>query len=131
MDHAEVPLHDHYGSSLYWQARRSMRFNKKLEEIATSFRETYLNSTDITDGTKLPENWQEEKLGRSAVGGPYLGVHLRRRDFIWGRPTQIPSIAGAVKQIKKLLKKLALETVFIATDASTEGTNKNKRKRFI
>ncbi|XP_039182291.1 GDP-fucose protein O-fucosyltransferase 2 isoform X4 [Crotalus tigris] len=56
------------------------------------------------------------KLG-TAIGGPYLGVHLRRKDFIWGHRSDVPSIRGAVKKIHKLLKLYKLEKVFVATDA--------------
>lgn len=57
----------------------------------------------------------------SAKGGPYLGVHLRRKDFIWGHREDVPSLKGAVKKIRSLMKKLKLEKVFIATDAEDEG----------
>lgn len=60
------------------------------------------------------------KLG-SAKGGPYLGVHLRRKDFIWGHREDVPSLKGAVKKIRSLMKKNKLEKVFIATDADEEG----------
>ena len=48
-------------------------------------------------------------------------VHLRRKDFLWGRPKQVPSIVGAAKQIRTLLEQLDLTTVFVATDAPLEG----------
>lgn len=64
----------------------------------------------------------QNKLG-SAKGGPYLGVHLRRKDFIWGHRDDVPSLKGAVKKIHSLLKKLKLEKVFVATDADGEGIN--------
>jgi len=48
-------------------------------------------------------------------------VHLRRKDFLWGRPKQVPSIAGAAKQIRTHLEQLDLTTVFVATDAPLEG----------
>lgn len=57
----------------------------------------------------------------TALGGPYLGVHLRRRDFIWGHREDVPSLQGAVKKIHSLLKMLKLEKVFVATDAVEEG----------
>lgn len=61
-DHMEIPLHDEYGSRYYWQARRSMRYNKYLNKIAKSFREKYLNSTDDNDNTRRPSSWQDEKV---------------------------------------------------------------------
>lgn len=48
-------------------------------------------------------------------------VHLRRKDFLWGRPKQVPSIRGAAKQMKVHLEQLGLTTVFVATDALLEG----------
>lgn len=53
--------------------------------------------------------------------GPYLGVHLRRRDFIWGHREDVPSLRAAVKKIRSLLETLKLEKVFVATDAVEEG----------
>lgn len=57
----------------------------------------------------------------TALGGPYLGVHLRRKDFIWGHREDVPSLQGAVKKIRSLLEAYKLEKVFIATDAVEEG----------
>lgn len=62
----------------------------------------------------------QAKLG-SAKGGPYLGVHLRRKDFIWGHREDVPSLKGAVKKIRSLMKKHKLDKVFVATDADEEG----------
>lgn len=60
------------------------------------------------------------KLG-SALGGPYLGVHLRRKDFIWGHREDVPSLEGAVKKIRSLMKTHQLDKVFVATDAIRKG----------
>lgn len=60
----EIPLHDFYGSVDYWTARRSMRYNKELYEIANEFRQKYLNSNDIDDRTERPEDWTEEKVSK-------------------------------------------------------------------
>ncbi|KAJ8925279.1 hypothetical protein NQ315_009107 [Exocentrus adspersus] len=120
INHAEVALHEFFGNKLYWQARRSMRFNKELKEIAAHFRRTYLNSTDHKDNTESPENWVDEKPKRNAIGGPYLAVHLRRRDFIKSRPNEAPSLTIIAHQITKSLNRLSLNTVFIATDGTKE-----------
>lgn len=61
-NHMEIPLHYSYGSLDYWNARRSMRYNLKLYAIATGFRKKYLNSNDIDDKTKKPEDWTLEKV---------------------------------------------------------------------
>lgn len=57
----------------------------------------------------------------TALGGPYLGVHLRRKDFIWGHREDVPSLEGAVVKIRSLLEMHKLEKVFVATDAVEEG----------
>lgn len=60
------------------------------------------------------------RLG-SSLGGPYLGVHLRRKDFIWGHREDVPSLDGAVRTIRSLMKTHQLDRVFVATDAVREG----------
>ncbi|KAL4609113.1 GDP-fucose protein O-fucosyltransferase 2 [Arapaima gigas] len=128
LDRAETVLHDHYAGKDYWDTRRSMVFAKHLRNIGDEFRAKYLNSTDERDLTVYQEDWtrMKVKLG-SARGGPYLGVHLRRKDFIWGHREDVPSLKGAVKKIRSLLKKLKLERVFVATDADEEELKKLKK----
>ncbi|CAG2058096.1 unnamed protein product [Timema podura] len=81
-DHAEVALHDTFGDRMYWNARRSMRFNLALHELAAQFRREYLNSTDEVDGTVREYNWTIETPMEGTRGGPFLSVHLRRKDFL-------------------------------------------------
>lgn len=57
-----MALHDRYGDATYWKARRSMRFNKDLREIANDFRKKFLNSTDEQDRIVLPDDWRLEKV---------------------------------------------------------------------
>lgn len=57
----------------------------------------------------------------SSLGGPYLAVHLRRKDFIWGHREDVPSLEGAVKKIRSLMKTHGLGRVFVATDAVRKG----------
>ncbi|KAJ9598239.1 hypothetical protein L9F63_011060 [Diploptera punctata] len=116
-DHAEIALHDTFGDALYWKARRSMRFASVLVKLASNFRSEYLNSTDKADGTVRPDDWTQETPREGVLGGPYLCAHMRRKDFLWGRPKQIPSLESAAHQIKDHLEKLKLSTIFIATDA--------------
>lgn len=73
-------------------------------------------------------SWTQNRLG-SAKGGPYLGVHLRRKDFIWGHRDDVPSLKGAVKKIRSLMKKHKLQQVFVATDADEEGTDQKKESK--
>ena len=58
----EIPLHDFYGSKDYWTARRSMRYNKELYEIANEFRKIELNSDDVSDKTERSSDWKNEKV---------------------------------------------------------------------
>lgn len=60
--HMEIPLHNSYGSLEYWTARRSMRYNSKLFEVANDFRLNYLNSNDFDDNTIKPDDWRLEKV---------------------------------------------------------------------
>lgn len=53
-----------------------------------------------------------------------MGVHLRRKDFIWGHREDVPSLKGAVKKIRSLMKNHKLDNVFVATDADEEGNDK-------
>lgn len=39
-----------------------MRFNPMLRNLANDFRKEYLNSTDESDRTFLPEDWRDEKV---------------------------------------------------------------------
>lgn len=57
----------------------------------------------------------------TALGGSYLGVHLRRKDFIWGHREDVPTLHGAVKKIHSLMEIYKLKKVFVATDAIEEG----------
>ncbi|KAF3843014.1 hypothetical protein F7725_001863 [Dissostichus mawsoni] len=104
LDRAETLLHDHYAGKDYWDTRRSMVFAKHLRLIGDDFRAKYLNSSDDRDFTIYSEDWtrMKAKLG-SAKGGPYLGVHLRRKDFIWGHREDVPSLKGASKELRRLL----------------------------
>lgn len=61
-DHMEIPLHYSYGSKDYWKARRSMRYNTELYQIANKFRKTYLKSSDVDDNTELPHDWTKETV---------------------------------------------------------------------
>lgn len=98
-------------------------FAKSLRKRADQFRSEFLNSTDETDLTPYnDEDWrlQVPKDG-SAKGGEYLAVHMRRGDFVFSGREGVPSIKAVRKQIKKLLKKLHLRKVFLATDGNDKG----------
>lgn len=95
-----------------------MVFAKELINIGDSFRKLYLNSTDEKDKT---EKSNLSSNTRSAVGGPYIGVHMRRLDFVTSRSKDVPSIKHAADQILQQMTKLNLQIVFVATDASKSG----------
>lgn len=96
-----------------------MVFSKELVGIGNSFRKQFLNSTDDLD--KTDRSRSSSAVRRDAVGGPYIGVHLRRRDFAVSRSKDVPSIKYAAEQIVKWMKQLKLELVFVATDAPESG----------
>lgn len=56
-----------------------------------------------------------------AKGGPYMAAHLRRADFLHARPNDVPSLEHTANQLKAVLDKQKLKTIFIATDAPKEG----------
>lgn len=121
LDRAEVILHDIFGDPVYWEIRRSMRFSSRLREVADKFRRDVLNSDDERDGTLLEEDWRTvPNRTQYALGGPYLAVHLRRQDYVTGRPKDVPDLKWAAEQIQALLRKYGLKKVFVATDAGDE-----------
>lgn len=121
-DHMEIALHDFYGSREYWLARRSMRYNSELYRTARIYRRNFLNSTDEEDGIERSEDWSDENGEKRTVnGGPYLSVHIRRRDFLMGRSGSVPTIKSAASQIKNELNASGLNVVFVATDAEEHG----------
>lgn len=115
-DRAEIATHGMFGDADYWMCRRSMRFAKHLVKEADDFRMSKLKSTDERDGTFKPLDWRTEQPKRTTKGGPYLGVHLRRQDFLRGRPSQVPSLEQSAIQIKNYLRQLYLSSVFVASD---------------
>ncbi|XP_067930149.1 GDP-fucose protein O-fucosyltransferase 2-like [Watersipora subatra] len=120
IDRGETLTHGRYSewSKDWWLGRRSIRFSKKLMNIGDEFRKKHLESTDEADLTLMDSDWtkQQKALG-SALGGPYLAIHLRRKDFLRGSRKEVPSLSFAAEQIEKLLVEKSLSKVFIATDA--------------
>ncbi|XP_040213356.1 GDP-fucose protein O-fucosyltransferase 2 [Rana temporaria] len=121
LDRAENLLHDHYGGKDYWDTRRSMVFAQHLRIVGDEFRAHLLQSNDEADKTIFQEDWTKVKTKPSPpLGGPYLAVHLRRKDFIWGHREDVPSLRRAAEEIHSLLKKQKLKKVFIATDSDRQ-----------
>lgn len=94
-----------------------MVYAKELREEGNQFmKEKFDYSPDTGKG--------RQKL---STPGPFLAVHLRRGDYHYARPNDIPSIEGAAQQLKKLKKETGLKYVFLASDASKEGMLYNER----
>ena len=84
-----------------------MRFASHLVDIANDFREKNLASNDKIDDTRLSKRWEDHQPKRSeSRGGPYMCVHLRRKDYVHSRKGQIPSLKGAAEQIKLKMEGL-------------------------
>jgi len=74
-----------------------MQFSNNLHEIAKEF---------------MKKNLKQD----------YLCAHLRRRDFLYGHPSDVPSINNTAKQIIEKLSLMSnIKTIYIATDASRKG----------
>jgi peptide-O-fucosyltransferase len=72
-----------------------------------------------------------KKQSRKAKGGPYLAVHLRRYDHLQVRGRELPSMTEAARHVRILLKKLMLDTVFVATDGTKKGMNTCRAVLFL
>lgn len=96
-DHAEIALHNYYGGQEYWAVRKSMQFSDRLHNITKVFKKKKLQAD-------------------------YMCAHIRRRDFLYGHPNDIPSIKETSRQILDKLSLLSnIEAVYIATDAPKKG----------
>lgn len=131
LDRAENVLHKYYGQYDYWSARRSMVFNKELRKEAAKFRQEFLDSNDESDQTDIwGESWDSVRRDITkpdALGGPYIAVHLRRKDFLYARKKELPSLKGAAKEIKKQMELHGVEKAFIATDG-VQGEREEMKK---
>lgn len=126
IDRAETVIHDRFGNTDYWAARRSMVFAKHLRDIGDEFRRKHLDSEDETDTTILEDWTKMRRKPGDAFGGPYIGVHLRRKDYLYAHKEQVPTLKFAAKQIKTILKKYDLNKVFIASDCDNDEFEKFK-----
>lgn len=128
IDRAEVILHDTFGDAEYWRVRRSMRFASSLCRVGDAFRKQYLNSTDTLDVTLMPNDWRlVQNPLPVAIGGPYMAIHLRRADFLYGHKEDVPSIRSAANQILSKLSTNNLTVVFIASDTKQEELDELKQ----
>ena len=111
IDHFEVLMHYDFAGGLYWAARASMVYAEHLRAIGNEFMREHLSFSPETDAT-----------------GDYLSVHLRRADYLYARPSQIPSLDGAVEQIENKLNAFNLSLVFLTTDSSRDEVEYIKSK---
>lgn len=104
---------------------------KELREEAAKFRREILDSTDENDQTDIwGESWDSVRRDITkpdALGGPYIAVHLRRKDFLYARKKELPSLKGAAKEIKKQMELHEVEKAFIATDG-VQGEREEMKK---
>ena len=105
IDRSEIILHENYGQLEYWKARQSMRYSFHLEKKANEIIRFYLNNST-----------------------QYLGVHLRRADFVRVRKANLVSIDNVVSQIEYILVKLNLTRIYLATDTNLEEINELENK---
>lgn len=104
------------------KARRSLVFARHLREEGNKFRKEFLQSDDKKDKTPYNEDWTNQVPKQSsAIGGPYLGVHMRRGDFTFAHKETVPSIDELGQEISRKLKEYKLKVVYLATDGSDQG----------
>ena len=97
-----------------------------MREVGDDFREKKLDSTDEKDKTPYDPDWRNQtpKEG-SAIGGPYIALHMRRGDFAYAHKATVPSIEELGKELAKKLKEYKLKKVYLATDGTDEGVQNN------
>ncbi|KAL5508900.1 hypothetical protein EMCRGX_G004162 [Ephydatia muelleri] len=67
--------------------------------------------------------WLRSRAGRAgrevptSGGGPFIAVHLRRRDYLVAHGDVVPSLEGVARQVNRLRSLLNIRHVFLATDA--------------
>jgi len=89
-----------------------MVYAVQLREIGNTFMRSRLGY-HLGRGNGCQSSWNRE--------GPFIAVHMRRRDYVQVRPGMVPSLEGVANQINRLKLELGLEKVFVATDATIEG----------
>ncbi|CAK8690674.1 GDP-fucose protein O-fucosyltransferase 2-like [Clavelina lepadiformis] len=120
LDRGESVLHDMFGGINYWKCRRSMVFSEALRKEADKFRMENLDSNDEKDKTVMPRDWRDHKCTEDALGGPYIALHYRRKDFLHVRKEGVPSILRVAEQLNQLMKKYKVKKVFVASDGTKE-----------
>ena len=104
----------------------------ELRDFAAEYRLKNLDSEDEKDKTfgiwdKKWSDVERRSENAEALGGPYIGVHLRRKDFLYARKEELPSLEGAAREIKNKMEEYGVDKVFIGTDG-VEGERETMKK---
>ncbi|XP_002160070.1 GDP-fucose protein O-fucosyltransferase 2 isoform X1 [Hydra vulgaris] len=127
----EALLHVNYGSVEFWKPRRSLVFAKHLRVLGDEYRQKFLNSNDKADKTVYAEDWRDQHPQEgSALGGPYIAVHMRRGDFSYARKETVPTIEQYAQNAENMLKKYKLKNIYLSTDATDEEIEEFKSNVF-
>ena len=62
----------------------------------------------------------------TAKGGPYICAHLRRKDYLYARKSQLPDLKSAADQLIRKCQFHKVDTVYLATDAPQDEIDKIK-----
>ncbi len=54
---------------------------------------------------------------------PYLGVHLRRGDFLYAHKDVLPQAQHSLAQMREFMTNYSLKAVFLATDAREDDSD--------
>lgn len=92
-----------------------MKISSKLIQKAKDLRKKYFDVDDEIEGLYKNDLNSRNKI----LGSTYIGVHLRRGDFLNYRESI--SINHIGKQIDAKLREFNLTNVFLATDGSKTG----------
>ena len=60
---------------------------------------------------------EADRFTKEVIGEPFIGVHLRRSDFLFSRKDDVASIPDVIAQIRSAVKSQAVSAVFVSTDA--------------
>lgn len=118
----EQVQHIEYGGDEFYRARRSLVFAENLRKEGDRYRAKYLSSNDKSDRTVYETDWRKQipDSDGKALGGPYLGLHMRRGDFTYAHKETVPSIEEIADECNKILLKYKLKIIYLSTDGTDE-----------
>lgn len=112
---SQIILHDAYGSQLFWQIRKSMKFSSTLIDVAHKF--IMLSFSPANVSSSMDEIIYPFNRYR------YIGVHLRRSDFTQHRK-DVPTLPCVAEQILTCITQNChghlegITHVFLASDGN-------------